>query len=137
MRLIDADALWLEMIDKMRLAVTGQSCSFEDICKICRNIILDAPTANQWIKCSDRMPCISNRALFYGPEDDETVTGYIDKVNQCGNYATGYCQNKMNCHDCDNAVIETVLAFDGSYHDLSIATHWMPLPKPPMPNETL
>jgi len=100
MRLIDADALWMDIIHSM------------DYCDDFLSFIDAAPTVPQWIPCSERLPDIMvlvlitmKRGKGYNQEPFQSV-GYLD-----ANGYTWWCAHDGTCTN------QTVLA-------------WMPLPEP-------
>lgn len=66
----------------------------------------------EWIKCSDKMPKIGVKVLFF-PKNDEPIHGEFG--GQYWRQDTSWCVS----NDCIDRVIT------------SEVTHWMPLPEPP------
>ena len=94
MRLIDADAL----VEEFEKSCADNSWWFE-------SRVENAPTANQWIKCSDKMPPVRHDVLLFIPHK-EIVTGWHSGKT--------FFKSGVRSGISDKAV-----------------THWMPLPEPP------
>lgn len=103
--LIDRDALMKK--------ICGNECG--DVCdKECENswcnfydYIMDAPAANRWIPCSERLPGKDTSVIIYVA--GHRVSAYYDAVNG----------------------IFRLTESDDLFYLSSAVTHWMPLPEPP------
>jgi len=77
MRLIDADALWMEIIHRI------------DHCNDTLDIIEEMPTVSQWIPCSERLPEIGKKVLLSEP-NDMFLAEYYGDGNPEGVWHIGY-----------------------------------------------
>lgn len=94
MRLIDADAL-IAKYDAMHVGAPGRA----------RNLIVDAPTVNDWISVKDRLPEVGKVVLAFGTRS--ATTGMFQGVG---------ARNDL---------------WWWKGHTIKHVSYWMPLPEPP------